>query len=395
MNKKTKKNTLTLRIDKPKIPKHWDYDESVKKVGRFVYKWKTLTEKMRDELWIAREKLSQQGRRTDLTSGEKSQSWSQYCKDIGSSRRVVNTWLFKAYGPLKFSEQKRITSKGKRAKKIRKRVSPGQLWILGNHILLCGDSTKKADVERLFDGQRFDRQRADICITSPPYNLGEITQSGEIRYEDDKDNLSPQEYTALLVDSTVLAISNCEYAFINLQQCARNQGSVDEYLYKCKDKRGGTMIWDKMHANPARMHNVCDSQFEFVYYFNEEGKKQIDTVTWRKPISDVIRISSKKRRPYSDKHKATFPVEFAAHFVDKFAGQNRIVYDAFGGTGSTLIACQELKRKCYCMEIKPRYCDIIIQWWEDYTNEVALLCDPDGTVWCPDYPESKTLWPVQ
>lgn len=88
----------TPQIKKPKIPKTWNYDKSVKKIKQFVYKWRNLTESITKELWIAREVLSAQGKRTDLvTKVTKCHTWTGYCKDIGSSRQVVDRWLRQIY----------------------------------------------------------------------------------------------------------------------------------------------------------------------------------------------------------------------------------------------------------------------------------------------------------
>jgi len=95
-------------IDKPVISEDWNYEESVKKVKGFIYKWKNITEEIADELWIAREVLSIQGQRTDLTSGQMSRSWNQYCQDIGTEKRTVNRWLNKWYPPKRLEDQKEI-----------------------------------------------------------------------------------------------------------------------------------------------------------------------------------------------------------------------------------------------------------------------------------------------
>jgi len=85
---------IKYEIEQPQIPEDWNYDESVKKVKGFIYKWKNLTIEIAQELRIAREKLKAQGRRTDLeTKISKLPTWTQYCQDIGSSKEVVNRWL--------------------------------------------------------------------------------------------------------------------------------------------------------------------------------------------------------------------------------------------------------------------------------------------------------------
>lgn len=87
------KPSLALEVRLPQIPTDWDYDKSVKKVRGFIYKWANLTTEMVEELYVARVKLSAQGKRTDLTSGQLSRSWTTYCKEIDHSRRVVNRWI--------------------------------------------------------------------------------------------------------------------------------------------------------------------------------------------------------------------------------------------------------------------------------------------------------------
>jgi len=89
---------IPVTLETPPIPTDWDYNQSVKKIRTFVYKWKNLTIEIANELWIAREILSSQGARTDLTSGVSARSWSQYCKEIGTSRRRVNEWLCRWFG---------------------------------------------------------------------------------------------------------------------------------------------------------------------------------------------------------------------------------------------------------------------------------------------------------
>lgn len=88
-----------VKVERPLLPERWDYEESVEKVKGFIYKWKNLTIEIAQELFIAREKLRSQGQRSDLTSGKNTRSWTIYCKDIGSSRRVVNNWLNRFFPP--------------------------------------------------------------------------------------------------------------------------------------------------------------------------------------------------------------------------------------------------------------------------------------------------------
>lgn len=246
---------------------------------------------------------------------------------------------------------------------VKRRCKPGDLWVLGRHRLLCGDATRIEDVKLLLYGLR-----ADIAITSPPYNLG-----NKKRYLHDTDSRSPSDYLKLLIDSTALALIPCQYVFINLGLFAANKQAIIEYQYEGRDLLVKTLIWDKITPVPSKLDNVFDSQFEYVFCFSEKGNSKIGTAPFT-GLSDIIRISNRQ-----DKNKilrATFSVSFALVFVVTFARPNKIVYDPFGGTGTTLIACEksEPKRSCYMLEIDADYCNIILQRWEDHTKRKAALC---------------------
>lgn len=101
VKRKVKENALVPKLKKPPMPKEWNYEQSVKKVKQLIYRWKKLTPEMAEELWIAREELSAQGMRTDLTSGEFTRSWEQYCEEIGTTKWTVNNWLNRIYGSVK------------------------------------------------------------------------------------------------------------------------------------------------------------------------------------------------------------------------------------------------------------------------------------------------------
>jgi len=94
-----------ILYEKPNLPDEWNYDESVNKLKPVIYKWKNLSQEMIEELWIAREKLSSQGIRTDLTSAQKCRSWAQYCDDIGVAKWTANRWLKTWYDKPRIAEQ--------------------------------------------------------------------------------------------------------------------------------------------------------------------------------------------------------------------------------------------------------------------------------------------------
>ena len=248
----------------------------------------------------------------------------------------------------------------------------GDIYQLGNHRLMCGDSTDVKQVERLMNGEI-----ASIEITSPPYNVGESskltgnTKMKENKYLNNDDNIS--EYNNLIDNSTINGIDNSKYAFINLQMLSNNKADIIEYLYKFKEYLCDIGIWNKGYGAPAMAERVMNSAFEFVFIFSKENNSRaIGTKNFRGNVPNIFDIPPQRKNEYSGIHSATFPIEFPAFFVNNFTNANEIVLDLFGGTGTTLIACEQLDRNCYCMEIDPIYVDVIIQRWENFTGEKAI-----------------------
>lgn len=247
-------------------------------------------------------------------------------------------------------------------------TKPGDIWVLGNHRVMCGDSTSIDAVELLMDGFK-----SDICFTSPPYNASVVISDGkhDKKYKNYDDNLSSGDYCDFLMSFTCIAKSMCDYCFINIQSLANNKISLIDYLYKNKDSFADYIIWDKCGAEPAMANNVLNSQFEFVYVFSNKANRAIGSIDFRGTLSNVVNIPSRKDKDYSSIHKATFPVAFAEYFVTNFAKKS--VYDPFGGTGSTLIACEKTGRESRLMELDPKYVDVIVKRWQDFTGKDAVL----------------------
>lgn len=233
----------------------------------------------------------------------------------------------------------------------------GYVYQLGNHRLMCGDSTKSADVEKLMNNYK-----CDIAFTSPPYNAGktpdDLKNKKTSKYMNDSDNKSTDEYTQFLLDFTRLTIEHAEYSFVNIQSVANNKISLIDYMYELKEYFADTIIWDKCNAAPAMGENILNSQWEYVHVFSHEAKRRIGVKPFRGTLPNIIQIPKQHNNEYAKIHNATFPMEFAAWFVDNFSVNS--VLDLFGGTGTTLIVCENLGRSCYTMELDPVYCDVII-----------------------------------
>ena len=246
----------------------------------------------------------------------------------------------------------------------------GDIWLLGNHRLMCGDSTSITDVDKLMNGNI-----ADISFTSPPYNAGhtptEASMGKTSKYENDDDNKSDDDYRQFLIDFTNNAMAHSQYTFVNVQSLAGNKTALIDYLYDMRDIYADTIIWDKMMAQPAMGENVLNSEFEYVHVFSNKANRAIGTKRFRGTLSNMLHLQKQSKNEYSDIHNATFPLEFAAYFVENFAGDS--VSDLFGGTGTTLIAAEQLGKTCCMMELDPKYADVIINRWEEYTGEEAVL----------------------
>ncbi|HHT23201.1 MAG TPA: DNA modification methylase [Bacteroidales bacterium] len=241
----------------------------------------------------------------------------------------------------------------------------GDLYEIGEHRLLCGDSTDSEQVAKLMNGEK-----AEISFTSPPYNAGktptEVKMGKNSKYANDNDNKTETEYLNLLVDFTNNTLLFSEYSFVNIQSLSGNKTALIDFLYNMKSFYADTLIWQKQNAQPAMAENVLNSQFEYIHVFSHKANRHIGTKKFRGTLSNVLDISKQNKNAVKE-HNATFPVDFAAHFVSNFCELS--VLDLFLGSGTTMVAAHQLKRKCYGMELDPKYCDVII-------NRMIKL-DPD------------------
>ena len=256
---------------------------------------------------------------------------------------------------------------------VESRCKIGDIWQLGNHRLICGDSTDVNVIEKLMNGQK-----ADISFTSPPYNVGNSavlngnTHMTECKYQSGNDDLA--DYDELLIGTTDNMLMFSKWSFINLQMLANNKRVICEWLNNYKDSLCDVAIWYKNSTAPAMAEKVMNSQFEFVFIFsNENNSRAIGTKNFRGTVSNVYMGSAQRKNDYASIHSATFPVEFADHFIKNFTNEQDSVLDVFGGTGTTLIVCEQLNRKCFMSELDPQYCDIIIDRWEKFTGKKAVL----------------------
>lgn len=233
----------------------------------------------------------------------------------------------------------------------------GEVYQLGRHRVMCGDSTSLTDAEILMKGDK-----ASIAFTSPPYNAGttptEVKMNKKSKYANDSDNKSQEDYFEFMQLWTNIANEYSEYNFVNVQMLSGNKLALIDYLSIYRNTLADIMIWNKLTAQPAMADNVLNSQFEFIVVFSEKANRAIGTKHFRGTASNVLDISKQTNNEVKD-HNATFPVELPHSIVTTFSNKDDVVLDLFLGSGSTLIACEQTDRTCYGMELDPKYVDVI------------------------------------
>ena len=255
----------------------------------------------------------------------------------------------------------------------------GDIWQLGRHRLMCGDSTDKATVAMLMNGNE-----ADLAFQSPPYNIGKNAQLND-RDDDNKYtgyNDENPEYLMLLNSTTDNAIEFAKYAAINIQMLSGNKRDFVNWLNAFCYRLCDVAIWYKDNVAPAMARRVMNSSFEFVVFFSKENQSRaIGTADFRGTMSNVYQSHIQSGNEYSKIHSATFPIAFASHYISNLTNKEDSVLDLFGGTGTTLIACEQLDRTCYMMELDPKYVQVILERYIAFkgTSEDVYRINADGT----------------
>jgi DNA modification methylase len=254
-----------------------------------------------------------------------------------------------------------------RAEELRKEwgTELGQMWKCGEHRVICGDCTDPAVVAKLMQGER-----ASICFTSPPYNLGDnvkLSTRGRKKsaYEDDGDNKTSDNYLKFLSAFFDCIHPICDYSLVNIQMLAGNKIAVIEFLNKYRGYLADVAVWYKTNPAPAVAENVMNSAFEFIFFFSckENPPRSINSGNFRGSFSNAYKGTVNHENIAPDIHSAAMPLTMATDFIRTFAGD--VVLEPFLGTGTTMIACENLGRKCRGAEIDPGYVAVILQRYKD------------------------------
>jgi len=251
----------------------------------------------------------------------------------------------------------------------------GDIYILGNHRLMCGDSTSIDDVDKLMDGQK-----ADMVFTDPPYNIGfsgtmsstskngvlqsYITENAKHRPIENDKKAQSDFYDFISEVLSIIQIK-CKGAWY----ISFGSANLHELLRPITDlgmEYKSIVIWVKNQspmgggAYRRRYEPIVYGNFSRDFY----GKPYAEDDVWEFD-----------RTKKNDLHPTMKPVDLVKNAISHGSKGNNIVLDLFGGSGSTMIACEELGRKACLMELDPKYCDVIVSRWEQFTGKKAVLSE--------------------
>lgn len=278
----------------------------------------------------------------------------------------------------------------------------GQIWQLGNHRLMVGDSTKADHVAALMDGEK-----ADLLVTDPPYNVDYANIKASVmkalHYRTDEktiqnDNFKDDsEFQQFLIDSLgnandalkdggVFYVWHADSQAFSFWEAAHQIGwTVREILNWVKDRLSmGRQDYQWQHEpclygwKSGAGHYFRDIRTETTIFDDE---KPIDELS-NKELKELVRnyrqavptsIIRENKPSKSEEHPTMKPVKLIARLVANSSRERERVLDIFGGSGTTMIACEQLGRSCYMMELDPHYADVIIERWQNFTGQTAKL----------------------
>ena len=244
----------------------------------------------------------------------------------------------------------------------------GDVWVLGNHRLMCGDSTSIDAVDKLMNGTK-----ADMVFTDPPYGMF-LNADYDNMFAKDKthrktgkrfDNVKGdhEDFNPDFINNVFAAFGYCKEIFL---------WGADYYVDLIPERnKGSWVVWDK--RCDEKMDKVVGNTFELCWS-KAKHKRMVARILWS-GHHGMQKDDAKKRV-----HPTQKPVELVVWFFDYYSMQDkRIVVDLFGGSGSTLIACEKTNRDCHMMELDAKYCDVIIKRWQDFTGKEAIHAETGET----------------
>ena len=228
----------------------------------------------------------------------------------------------------------------------------GDLYELGGHRLICGDSTDIAVIDRLMDGVK-----PDCVLTDAPYGINAVSNNGEVGA--DFGVAKKGKYAKIIADDTT---ETAQQAYNILSQiCDKLILWGGNYFLDFLPNNDSWLIWDKRGESGIR-NTFADGEMAWCSFHTPV---RIYHQLW----NGMIREGEHEKRV----HPTQKPVRMLSEIIKDFTDEGNVIVDVFGGSGSTLIACEQTKRKCFMCELDPHYIDVIIQRWENLTGKKAVL----------------------
>ncbi len=247
------------------------------------------------------------------------------------------------------------------------KTKKGDIWVLGNHRLICGDATLLRDIEKLMDGEL-----ADQLITDPPYNVDYVGKTKD-RMKIENDNMNDENFRLFLKDSFISAdLVMKEGAVFYIWHA-----DTESYAFRGAVKDAGwkvrqCLIWNKNSMVMGRQD----------YHWKHEpclyGWKDGSAHLWASDRTQVT-VLDFNRPNRNDVHPTMKPVDLLEYQITNNTKGSDIVLDIFGGSGSTLIASEKTNRHCRMIELDESYCDVIVRRWQEFTGRDAILKDTSQT----------------
>jgi DNA modification methylase len=251
----------------------------------------------------------------------------------------------------------------------------GDLFEIGEHRLLCGDSTDSDAVAKLMDGHNWH-----LLATSPPYNQGNscgnllhtkgvgVGKKDVKLYEDkNADNRSDEDYfnfcISILTTASIFKDVNEHSVCWNVAYNAKSRDNYGKIIFSNDNpfRVKETIIWDKTHSINLPQVGIYSRRCEFVFVMSA-NEKYHTSQTYNDCRWNYWQVKSAGSQITGEvtEHRAAYPIEFAAKMVEDFSLKGDLIYEPFTGSGTTMVVAEQLKRKCYGMELDPKYCQMII-----------------------------------
>ena len=223
---------------------------------------------------------------------------------------------------------------------------------------MCGDATVEEDVKKLMG-----EEKADMIFTDPPYGMNLDTDYSQMSHKEEfkksKGVHDSKGYKPVIGDDKPFDMS-----IFNWIDCSEQFWWGADYYRKTIPENGSWFVWDKRTED--NFDKMYGNTFELCFS-KQVHKRMVLRIRW------CGIFGSEQEKGSGRVHPTQKPIELCSWFINKYSKKDNNIVDLFGGSGSTLIACEQLNRKCYMAEIDPIYCDVIIKRWEEYTNKKAVM----------------------